>query len=220
MATRPRSSGLAGVNADELTGPADRAITDQGRQRRQELLDAAMALFAERGYAATRIIDICERAGVAKGLFYWYFPTKHELFAELVRTMQLRLRRAQAAAIDPDGDAVTRIRQGTVASVSFIADHAEYFDLVDAERADAAVSSDLRAATRVYLADVRALICAAQRAGLVDDRDPTLLSLGVIGAVGTYTSSLRRGRVALSAAELAEFVADWVVRGLTGTAAP
>ena len=86
----------------------DRRHTEHGRERKQQLVDAAAELFAANGYAATRIQDICRRAGVAKGLFYWYFPTKQELFAELVRSMRLRLRKAQAAAMDPDADPLTR----------------------------------------------------------------------------------------------------------------
>ena len=79
----------------------DRRHTEHGRERKQQLLDAAAELFTANGYAATRIEDICRRAGVAKGLFYWYFSTKQELFSELVRTMRRRLRRAQAILGDP-----------------------------------------------------------------------------------------------------------------------
>ena len=52
--------------------PASRTHTRHGEERKQQLLDAAARLFAERGYGATRIADICREAGVAKGLFYWY----------------------------------------------------------------------------------------------------------------------------------------------------
>jgi AcrR family transcriptional regulator len=51
----------------------DRRLTAQGIERKQQLLDRAAELFAERGYAETRVIDIVRAAGVAKGLFYWYF---------------------------------------------------------------------------------------------------------------------------------------------------
>ena len=115
---------------------SERQLTAQGRERKQQLLDAAMTLFAERGFAATRISDICERAGVAKGLVYWYFPTKVDLFAELVRTMRQRLRRAQADAMHDDDPAIERIRSGTEASVTFMAEHAHYFALVEVERAE------------------------------------------------------------------------------------
>ena len=73
---------------------------------------------------------------MAKGLFYWYFETKESLFAELVRTMRHELRRAQAAAMDPAADPLTRIRQGSAASVRFMAEHQSYFALLDVERRD------------------------------------------------------------------------------------
>lgn len=192
----------------------ERQLSEQGRERKRQLVDAAMALFAERGYGATRILDICERAGVAKGLFYWYFPTKLDLFSELVRSMRQGLRHAQADAMDPDDDALERIRQGTVASVRFIAEHATYFALVDVERADPAIAETLRTGSRVYLDDVTALVREAQRTGSIPDADPRLLALGVLGAVSSFGNAWRSGHIDLSADELATFVGDWVVRAL------
>ncbi len=60
------------------------------RQRRkearpQELLDAALALFVEKGFAATRSEEVALRAGVSKGTLYLYFPSKEELFKAVVR---------------------------------------------------------------------------------------------------------------------------------------
>lgn len=197
---------------DTATEP--RRLTEQGRERKQQLIDAAMGLFAERGYAATRISDICDRAGVAKGLFYWYFPTKLDLFTELVRSMRLALRRSQAQAMDPAATALVRIRQGTIASVRFIADHANYFALVDVERADPVIADALRAGSGVYLDDVTSLVREAQAAGQVPDADPRMLALGVLGAVSSFSNAWRSGQVELSTDELALFVADWVERAL------
>lgn len=53
--------------------------------RPAEILEAALACFAQRGFAATRMDDIAERAGVTKGTLYLYFSTKEDLFKELVR---------------------------------------------------------------------------------------------------------------------------------------
>jgi AcrR family transcriptional regulator len=50
-----------------------------------EILDAALALFTERGFAATRLDDVALRAGVTKGTLYLYFPNKEELFEAVVR---------------------------------------------------------------------------------------------------------------------------------------
>jgi len=60
------------------------------RQRRketrpQELLDAALQLFVEKGFAATRSEEVARRAGVSKGTLYLYYPSKEELFKAVVR---------------------------------------------------------------------------------------------------------------------------------------
>ncbi len=53
--------------------------------RPKELLDAALALFVERGYAATRLEEVAQRAGVAKATLYLYYANKLELFKAVVR---------------------------------------------------------------------------------------------------------------------------------------
>lgn len=72
------------------------------RQRRkdarpQELLDAALALFVEKGFAATRSEEVAARAGVAKGTLYRYYPSKEELFKAMVRE-NLSVHIAESAA--------------------------------------------------------------------------------------------------------------------------
>lgn len=53
--------------------------------RPQELLAAALDLFVERGFAATRLEDVARRAGVSKGTLYLYYANKEELFKAVVR---------------------------------------------------------------------------------------------------------------------------------------
>jgi AcrR family transcriptional regulator len=53
--------------------------------RPQELLDAALGVFVERGYAATRLDEVARRAGVAKATLYRYYDNKLELFKAVVR---------------------------------------------------------------------------------------------------------------------------------------
>ncbi len=62
-------------------------ITRQRRKetRPQELLDAALELFVEKGFAATRSEEVAQRAGVSKGTLYLYYPSKEELFKAVVR---------------------------------------------------------------------------------------------------------------------------------------
>jgi len=69
-------------------------------ERPQEITAAALAAFAEKGYAATRVDDVAKRAGVSKGLLYLYFKTKEELFKAVVRSFVVPKIDALVAIID------------------------------------------------------------------------------------------------------------------------
>jgi AcrR family transcriptional regulator len=56
--------------------------------RREEILDAARRVFAQRGFRGTTIADIAEAAGIALGTIYLYFPSKEDVFAALNQRLQ------------------------------------------------------------------------------------------------------------------------------------
>ena len=59
---------------------------EQRRAKLQAILDAALDVFAEKGFADTRLDDVALRAGVAKGTLYLYFESKQALFEALIRS--------------------------------------------------------------------------------------------------------------------------------------
>jgi AcrR family transcriptional regulator len=66
-------------------------------ERPQQIIEAALATFGERGVAAARLEDIAKRAGLSKGTIYLYFPNKEELFREVIRhTVVAQIERAEA----------------------------------------------------------------------------------------------------------------------------
>jgi AcrR family transcriptional regulator len=62
-----------------------KAWTRRKQARPGEILEAALTVFAEKGFAAARMEDIAARAGVTKGTIYLYFPSKEEVFKSLAR---------------------------------------------------------------------------------------------------------------------------------------
>ena len=68
--------------------------------RPQEITEAALAAFAEKGYAATRVEEVARRAGVSKGLVYLYFKTKEEIFKAVIRSFVVPRIDALIAVID------------------------------------------------------------------------------------------------------------------------
>jgi AcrR family transcriptional regulator len=71
--------------------------------RPTEIIAAALAVFADKGFAAARTEDIARRAGISKGALYLYFPTKEDLFRAVVREAvvpNIEALQAQVATIE------------------------------------------------------------------------------------------------------------------------
>jgi len=90
-----------------LPGPTPR-WRRRPQDRPDEILRAAIEVFAERGLAGARVEDIAEAAGVSKGTVYQYFTGKEELFKEAVRRQVRRTLEGLAAAASP-GDPAERL---------------------------------------------------------------------------------------------------------------
>jgi AcrR family transcriptional regulator len=200
------------TGSDDATEP--RRLTAQGVERKQQLLDSAAELFAEHGYADTRVLDIVRRAGVAKGLFYWYFENKEALFRELVIHHRQALRKAQARAMDPAAEPLLRIRQGVEASLAVMSSNAHFFAMLEVENLEKRFADVLRRGNEVHVADTVRLVKAGIADGSIRDEDPLVLALGVVGAVAYYAHFHRTGRVVLPVEELAPFVGRYVVHAL------
>jgi AcrR family transcriptional regulator len=77
-----------------------------------EILDAALNLFVERGYAVTRLEDVAQRAGVSKGTVYLYFDSKEELFKAVVRSGLVRaIEEAEGQLADSDESSAELLRR-------------------------------------------------------------------------------------------------------------
>ncbi|TFV71323.1 TetR/AcrR family transcriptional regulator [Blastococcus sp. CT_GayMR19] len=123
---------------------------DRPRRRRAEtverLLDAALETFAEIGFAAASVEDICSRGGFTRGAFYSSFRTKDELFAALYAretARNLALAEEQLTGIedeaDPVGAAVERCLSTFRADRTWVLVHTEYA-LLAARRPEAAAA--------------------------------------------------------------------------------
>jgi AcrR family transcriptional regulator len=95
-------------------GPRGRAHPRWHRRkdaRPGEIVDAALEVFAEKGYAAARLEDVARRAGVTKGTIYLYFENKGALFKAVVRqTIIPNIARAEREAAAFGGSAAELLR--------------------------------------------------------------------------------------------------------------
>jgi AcrR family transcriptional regulator len=183
-------------------------------ERRAQLLDAALALFAAEGFQSATMDSVAAEAGVTKPVLYQHFPSKRELFLELLRDVGRRL-------TDSVGDATARASSpremvdfGFAAYFDFVAHHPDEFKLLFGEgvRVDVDFAVEVTKVERSIAQFVAGLITIE---GL-DASERLVLAHGIVGlAEGTGRHWTAVGRPG-SGAELATQVADLAWYGLRG----
>ena len=158
-----------------------RRLTARGQRRRLELLDYAARRFASQGYHPTSVTDIVEGLGVGKGVFYWYFASKEELFRQILGDAQRDLRRTQRQAIEDEPDPVRRIEAGIRASVGWLDTNRHLFVLLELARTEERFAPLIRQGEEQAVADALPHVKAGIAAGLIRREDPLVLAHAILG---------------------------------------
>ena len=178
------------------------------------LLDAAVALFNERGYEATSVDEVATRLGVTKSAIYHHVPSKVEL-------LRLALDRALDAlfAITQEtgattGPAIDRLEYVVRGSVRVLAAELPFVTLLLRLRGNTDVERDALERRRRFDRVVTDLVRAAEDEGSVrPDVDPAITSRLLFGTVNSLTEWYRPGGD-LSADDLADAVVTITFSGL------
>jgi AcrR family transcriptional regulator len=151
--------------------------------RHDAIIAAARALAAERGMAAVQIVPVAQRAGIAAGTVYRYFPSKTEMVAALVTAVSERevaaMRRAAGAAPGP-------LSALAAAIATFVARALAQRRLawaVLAEPADPEIGNTRMSYRRALVAEVTARLSAAITAGHLPEQDAALTAAALVGAL-------------------------------------
>lgn len=190
-----------------------RRLTPRGEERRAQLIAYATERFATHGYHPTSVADIVDGLGVGKGVFYWYFASKEELFIEILRSAQTDMRRRQQRAIAGVEDPVERIERGVHAAVLWMAAHDHERRLFEFARTEAAFNGAMKAGQKVLVGDASAHLKEAIVEGRIPDRDPEVLAHAILG-VANHLTRVYIGSRHLDPDEVAEMVVSFCMEGI------
>jgi AcrR family transcriptional regulator len=151
-------------------------------------MDFAAARFAENGYHPTSVAEIVQGIGVGKGVFYWYFSSKEELFLEILREAQYDLRRKQQQAIGDEPDPLRRIEAGIRASMRWFEANRNLLNLFQFAATEDRFAPALRRGQEVAHADAVRHVKEGIVDGRIRDGDPAVLAHAILGV----TSQLAR----------------------------
>lgn len=162
----------------------DQQPTAEGGLRRQEVLDCAMELFAERGFDGTSLNDIAQRTTLKKASLYHYFPSKQHILATVLED-EMNALWDQAHEIAKIADPMERIRQLLAAHLSNFRRKLPQIRVFLLERTqiDTGLASTYLQKRRDYDALYIEAIKEGQKQGVLRVDDPVVLAYAVLGIV-------------------------------------
>jgi len=161
------------------TNVEGKELTSRGAATRTRLLEAAETVFAELGYHDASIVKITEAAGVAQGTFYLYFAGKQEIFEELVRDLNRRVRHAMARGAEAGRTRVEAELLGFRAYFEFAAKNGALYRII--RQAEFVSPQTLHEHYDAIASGYVAALEAAMDSGEVARMDPQVLAWALMG---------------------------------------
>lgn len=188
--------------------------------RQAQILEAALAVCAERGYYATRIDDIAERAGLSKGAVYHHFPSKAEIFAAAGEQMMVGFADELRGAIDAGASVADTLRATSAGLTEMLAEDnvaAAMLDLYMVAIRDDEFLARFERVYRELIETCAALFRRGVETGELAPVDPTLAASTFLMSVdGLFLGYLLldRGRDQELMLHRLELLVDMVLAGL------
>jgi TetR/AcrR family fatty acid metabolism transcriptional regulator len=187
--------------------------------KRARILDAAIKVFAERGFHTATVAEIARAAGVADGTIYLYFKGKDDLLLRLFDEKMTELLAEARSELAKERTAPARLSRFIQLHLALVERNPDLASVLIVELRQSA--QFIKAADRAKLAAYVDLIAEVVRDGqekgeLIDGISPATVKRAIFGALDElalgWLVSGRRASLKKTAAE----VAEWLVRGLKG----
>jgi AcrR family transcriptional regulator len=158
---------------------------EQGRSRRERILDAAFTTFAGRGYRDASMDDIASAAETSKGGVYFHFPTKESIFRELMRTTADKLVSKVERAVGTEEDPIARAEIAINTVLATFAGHRTmarllFLDVIGAGRVFQAEANELHDR---FARLIQGYLDQAVRDGVIPPTDTRITSIAWFGAL-------------------------------------
>jgi AcrR family transcriptional regulator len=152
-----------------MSAPPKRRLTAE--ERRTGILDAALAVFSQRGYHEASIDDIASEAGVSKALIYEHFASKQELYADLIarNARELNQRVAGALVGVEVESGVGRLATGLEAFFAFVEERRDAWRMLFRETSDPDAAAVVNRMVEQVTVEVTGLIALDPGARALDD---------------------------------------------------
>jgi len=200
---------------DKISLSSESALSFK-QKRKQEIINSAIQLFAQKGFHHTNIQDIAQGAGIATGTFYIYYSNKRELFMEVVDEVIRSIIGEIAEVIKKEKDPIKRT---ALRARVFFENYQRYTEILNQLRAEIAGEDSWaqEKVKKIYWELTKPLIREAQQAiqqNVIRRLDPDLLAFALIGMVEILCLRISLDKK-YSFEQVMLFMLDMLMKGLS-----
>jgi TetR/AcrR family fatty acid metabolism transcriptional regulator len=183
----------------------------------QQIIDAAIRVFARDGYYNSRVSDIAREAGMASGTIYLYFRTKDDILITLFREKMAHWLADLRKAIAPEPDAVGKLRRIVSMHFALLEEHPDLAEVVQVELRQG--QKFLRGAAAQEITSYFALIGSVLEEGITvgqirGDLPVKVATKMLFGAMDQMATSWVLGKRGYRLTDTAAAVADIFLKGV------
>ena len=183
----------------------------------QQIIEAAVRVFARKGYYNSRVSDIAREAGIAAGTIYLYFKTKDDILVTLFRDKMADFVGALRKAIADERDAASKVRRLVSLHFSMLEENPDLAEVVQVELRQG--QKFFRGATSQEIGAYFALIASALEEGVAEGRFRSSLPIKVatkmlFGAMDQMATSWVLGKRGYRLVDTADAVAEIFLQGV------
>lgn len=171
------------TEAQPKSRPSQRAIpAGRGGDKREAILDAALALFVERGFYGTAVPEIAERAQVGAGTIYRYFESKEALVNSIYRQQKLQFAKVVLDGFPATATTREQFRMLWMRMAKFATEHQDAFIFLELHHHARYLDEESRAVENRMLDMFTGVVTMAQARGELKAGPPRMLMSLVMGA--------------------------------------
>ncbi|MBI4587732.1 MAG: TetR/AcrR family transcriptional regulator [Candidatus Rokubacteria bacterium] len=185
--------------------------------KHQQIIDAAVRVFARNGYYNSRVSDIAKEAGIASGTIYLYFKTKDEILVTLFREKMASFVAYLGEAIAREPDALAKLRRLIALHFQILEQNPDMAEVVQVElrQGHKFFRGASAAEVTAYFKLISSVLEEGVAAGLFrDDLPLKTVTKTLFGAMDQMATSWILGKRSYKLSETADAVADIFLKGL------
>jgi TetR/AcrR family acrAB operon transcriptional repressor len=199
-----------------------RKTKEEAAATRQALLDAALIVFSQKGYAATSLEEIAEHAGVSRGAIYWHFHSKAELYNTLVEETSAQTEGVIRRAVGAGTSILETQRRIMIGLLVLLEENPTYRAVQELVLFKTEVTPELEEGIKIKAAAFRAVetrVAASLRAGIAagevrPDLDPVIGARAALTYINGIIFTWLIDQRAFSLREHAPALVDVYIRGI------